>query len=163
MVASAVECSGNRSMSARTVFVHQSIHFPVRHNKMKKPSATTIVAVLAVTICATGLVLWNRPPVFLRYHGTQPPLTLALLSTGSDKDSVPQIVKAAKQFYIPPSDYWPEPVNVSECDTFWWVKFKKKEKVIRLNFIEQIETERPGGVCIQVDKRDLSCKLVPAR
>lgn len=125
--------------------------------------AIAALVVLTVALCATALFRWNRPPVFLRYHGTQPPLTLALLANSAEKDSVPHVVQAAKQYYAPSNDYWSEPVEVSERDTFWWVKFKIKERVVRRHGVELVQTAIPGGVCIQVEKADLSCRLVPAR
>jgi hypothetical protein len=130
---------------------------------MGRTSNILVLGVLAVAIGAAGLSCRRRPPVLLHYHGSQPLLTVTLLPNSSEKDSVQHVVRAAKAFYAPPSDYWPEPVSVSEHDIFWWVGFKKKERVVRVQGVERIETEVPGCIGVQVDKADLSCKLDPGQ
>jgi len=113
--------------------------------------------------CLWHLWSYNRPAVFLRYYGSQPEMTVTFLPESTNSDSVKQVVQAAKEFFEPPQDYWPEPSNISERETFWWVKFSKKQEVVLMHGKEQITTQIPGVVCIQVEKSNLSCKIIPNR
>jgi len=128
-----------------------------------------LAVVVIVVLGGVGFWWWNRPsvpPMFLGYYGDQPPLVVALLVESSEENSVPRVVQAAKLFRAdnaPSDDYWPEPVHVSERDTFWWVKFEKKKKVFRERGVEVIQGELPGMVCIQVEKADMACRWVPTR
>lgn len=132
--------------------------------------ATYRVAVLALSISALSSIAWLcsscREPATSqtpRYHGQQPDLKVSLLPDSDTSADVPKVIAVAKGFWKPTDKFWPEPSSISERQTFWWVKFAKKEKVVVRDGQEVVLHTLPGVVCIQVEKADLSCKIIPAR
>jgi hypothetical protein len=82
------------------------------------------------------------------------------LEESSSAANVSKVVASAKAFWPPPEDYWPEPAEVREHTTFWWVKFERKDRRMKNG---QVLTDRsnPGLVNIKVDKANLACSIVP--
>ena len=113
--------------------------------------------------CIVGIAIASCAPKesVPRIHGTQPETKVSLLPESTTNDDVSSVVSAAKAFHQPSSEFWPEPVSISERDMFWWVKFKKKEQVVIRDGKEVVRVELTGGVCIQVEKSDFSCSFVP--
>jgi len=119
---------------------------------------------IPVFLIALALASCNsEPPSQPDVYGTQPQTTISLLEGSTAAEDVPKVVAAAKAFWKPTDDYWPEPSSVTERETFWWVKFKEKETVTVRNGRQVIKTSVPGVQCIQVEKRDWSCSFAGVR
>lgn len=136
-----------------------------------------IVVLVGLVSCAAILLLivWvvlgrdknSKEPKFIGYYGTQPELQVTLLPSSESSADISKILDTANKFFnksvTQKQDFWPEPSSITERKSSWWVKYKKKERVVILNGQEVIQSELPGGICIQVNKPDLSCEFVPVR
>jgi len=119
---------------------------------------------IPLLLCAVAIASCNsETPSPPKVYGSQPETTISLLENSTAAQDVPKVIAAAKAFWKPTDDYWPEPSSVTERETFWWVKFKEKETVTIRNGREVITTSVPGGQCIQVDKGDWSCSFAGVR
>ena len=144
--------------------------------------ARVLLGVLAVTLAAS-LLLWcsnirhdrrfvrrtsEKPEhEFVGYYGEQPELRVRLLPGSESEAEVPKVIAAAKEFAksrgIGEPGLWPGPSGICERESGWWVKFKRKDLRVLVDGQEVIETTLPGGICVQVGKGNLSCRLIPTR
>jgi hypothetical protein len=122
-----------------------------------------VLLAVFVMVVVVWIWYWNRPPVFIRYVGYQPQMSIQLLPGNTAKDSVEQVVKAAQKFYNPSNDFWPKPVNVYENDSYWVVEFKSKKKIFLSHGQENVQEVKPDTIGIRVDKAELSCSILPAQ
>lgn len=87
----------------------------------------------------------------------EPELSIQLLPDSECAEDVEKVVQATRPLLNSPDKYWPKP-QVVERDTFWWVKYALKPVVTGDG---SIMLSDPGGVCIRVEKEDLSCSYEP--
>lgn len=127
----------------------------------------SLVRLLAVPLFVFVLDCSAAEPAKAKFVGTQPELRLVLLQgnvkSSTVESSVAKIVASAKLFWKPTEDFWPEPAEVIEHDSFWWVKFRNKDRIVVRNGEEMIEKMVPGLLCIRVEKADFQCSFVPVR
>lgn len=118
---------------------------------------------ISVLLCLVAIASCNPQEPQPEVYGTQPETTVSLLENSTATEDVPKVSAAAKTFWKPTADFWPEPSSVVEHETFWWLTFKKKEMIVIHHGQKVVKQELPGVRCIRVNKAGQCCSFVPTR
>lgn len=144
---------------------------------MIRRNSRIILVLAGVAVCAAilGLIGWlilrfdkdSREPQFVGYHGEQPKFEVVLLPESQNSAEVAKILGIAEDFFDESlggrEEFRREPTKIVERDTFWWIKYRRKQRIVVVDGQKLIQDELPSGISIQVNKSDLSCVFVPAR
>ena len=96
-------------------------------------------------------------------YGSQPPTTITTLSKDKSVDVGP-VIDSAKRALAPSGDsLWPEPSQVVERRVTWTVWFEYRQKVVEVNGKRLISEQLPTGAMVEVQKSDLSARVIPGR
>jgi hypothetical protein len=125
---------------------------------------TARTQVMALLVSAVALASCQHAAVReAGFAGQQPRMDVRLTADSAAAADVPQVIAAAKAFFRPSEEYWPEPSTVVERESYWWVQFPRNDKLIVQGGTEWIAGSIPNVACIRVEKADLSCSVVPNR
>jgi hypothetical protein len=139
----------------------------------RSPRKLVLVGVAACAVILT-LIAWlilsfdkdSREPQFIGYYGDQPELDVVLLPESESSAELSQVLGIAEDFLDkwtgPKEEFWPKPFKIVEGDDFWWVHFRKKQRIVIVDGQKAIQHHRPGVMTIQVNKSDLSCDFASA-
>ena len=96
-------------------------------------------------------------------HGSQPETVVTALPGRKSPDIGP-VVDSAKKAVAPVGDrIWPEPSRVVERDAQWDVWFDYRKKLVEIDGEQRVRAQTPESVKIEVQKSDLSARLIPGR
>jgi hypothetical protein len=94
--------------------------------------------------------------------GSQPPTIVERLPSTDTLDIAP-IVSFGKTAFASLHDIWPEPSRVTERETKWHVWFDHKQKLVETGGRQLLEMRLPASVMVEVEKSDLSARVIPGR
>ena len=123
-----------------------------------------ILSVVAMATMVAGLRYFlsgrhEAETTFMRYHGEQPELGVHLLPGSTDEADVPEILRAASEFFAGhgpmPEDLW--------HDAFWWVCWQRKAAIHLVDGDEVVCTSIPDGLSVRVEKGTLDCSFGSSR
>lgn len=120
------------------------------------------VFLVALLVVATSC---ERKPCerVLGDHGSQPETVVTTLPDNETPDIRP-VVDSAKSAVAPVGDrIWPEPSRVVERDAQWDVWFDYRKKLVEIDGEQRVRAQMPESVKIEVQKPDLSARLIPGR
>lgn len=121
---------------------------------------------LYIFVMLSGCSIFSNDDTYtvIGYHGEQPECTVRHLENSKSPDDIPEIIRIAKEFADLNDDYWQEPYAIAEFDDRWWVKFIRKDKLVERNGKQEVQSYLfTNVVCFQVNKSDLTCRLLPSR
>lgn len=96
-------------------------------------------------------------------HGSQPATVVTALP-GNQSPDTRQVIESAKSAVAPLGDQiWPEPSRLVEGDTKWDVWFDFREKLVEIDGKQSIRMQAPEAAMVEVQKSDLSARLIPGR
>ena len=120
------------------------------------PLAGAALVLLLVASCQSG-------PKYVGVYGKQAELQVTRLPDTPAKLDREKIIAAAKAFWKPTEDYWPEPDSIDEFPDCWQVGFCRKMKLYSIDGKEYIEKPTPAGRWLRVNKADYSCSDLPTK
>lgn len=95
--------------------------------------------------------------------GSQPPTTITALTKGESVDMQP-VIESAKRAAAPLGEsVWPEPSRIVERETAWDVGFDYRPKLVEVDGKQVVRQQLPSVFKVEVQKSDLSARLIPGR
>ena len=92
--------------------------------------------------------------------GSQPPTTITALTKGESVDMQP-VIESAKRAAAPLGESaWPEPSRIVERETAWDVWFEYRPKLVEVDGKQVVKQEKPATSKVEVQKSDLSARLI---
>lgn len=96
-------------------------------------------------------------------HGSQPETVVTALP-GNKTPDVRPVVDSAKNAIAPVGDkIWPESSRVVERDARWDVWFDYRRKLVEIDGEQRVRAQMPEALKVEVQKSDLSARLIPGR